>query len=254
MVDAIAGWHRAAGGTLVVGLSGPQGSGKSTLAAGLLAGLAARGLPTVCLGLDDIYLTRAERAQKAQAVHPLFATRGVPGTHDTALGARLLGALRAGRVPLALPRFDKAADDRAGEDQWQHVETAPAVVLFEGWCIGAQPQPASALEKPVNQLEAEADADGLWRRAVNRALAGPYQLLWAELDRLIILEAPDWPTVCGWRAEQERKDNSASMDEQALARFMMHYQRTTQAKVATKPGADIVVSLAADRSVRSLTR
>jgi pantothenate kinase-related protein Tda10 len=69
---------------LVVGLTGPQGSGKSTLAARLPDLLAAAGLNAGVLALDDLYLTKAERQRLAADVHPLFATRGVPGTHDVA--------------------------------------------------------------------------------------------------------------------------------------------------------------------------
>ena len=70
----------------MVGLTGPQGSGKSTLAAKLPPLLAARGLRSAVLALDDLYLTHAERRRLAADIHPLLATRGVPGTHDVALG------------------------------------------------------------------------------------------------------------------------------------------------------------------------
>jgi D-glycerate 3-kinase len=73
-------------GLFVLGLCGAQGSGKSTLAAALARMLARDGTRTAILSLDDIYLTRAERLQLAREVHPLFATRGAPGTHDVALG------------------------------------------------------------------------------------------------------------------------------------------------------------------------
>jgi len=36
------------------------------------------------LSLDDFYLGHAARLQLARDIHPLLATRGVPGTHDIA--------------------------------------------------------------------------------------------------------------------------------------------------------------------------
>ena len=76
----------AGAGALVVGLTGSQGSGKSTLAARLPPLLAARNLRAAVLSLDDLYLPKAERQRLAREVHPLLATRGVPGTHEVALG------------------------------------------------------------------------------------------------------------------------------------------------------------------------
>ena len=64
------------------------------------------------LSLDDLYLTRAERDRLAAQIHPLFATRGVPGTHAVGMGLDIIENILAGRA-LELPRFDKSNDDRA---------------------------------------------------------------------------------------------------------------------------------------------
>ena len=78
-----------------LGFSGCQGSGKSTLVA-LMAKVMREvyGVSTVVLSLDDFYLTKAARAALAESIHPLFATRGVPGTHDLALLNEAISALR----------------------------------------------------------------------------------------------------------------------------------------------------------------
>jgi len=81
----------------LVGLSGLQGSGKSTLARQLAQTARDRGVATEVLALDDFYLGRRERASLARAVHPLLATRGVPGTHDAVLLDRTLRALATAR-------------------------------------------------------------------------------------------------------------------------------------------------------------
>src|SRR6188472_2123866 len=77
----------------LVGLSGLQGSGKSTLARQIAAAASAHGIATEVLALDDFYRGRGERAVLARTIHPLLATRGVPGTHDLALLDRTLRAL-----------------------------------------------------------------------------------------------------------------------------------------------------------------
>ena len=81
------------GHPLVLGICGAQGSGKSTLAEALAERLERDGLACAVLSLDDLYLTRAERERLARGVHPLLATRGPPGTHDTSLGIAVLDAL-----------------------------------------------------------------------------------------------------------------------------------------------------------------
>ncbi|WP_332873154.1 hypothetical protein [Caulobacter hibisci] len=131
----------------VAGLSGPQGAGKSTLVAVVARLLADQGLSVATLSLDDLYLTRAERQALAADVHPLLATRGPPGTHDVALGLSTLDGL-AGAGRTALPRFDKASDDRAPREAWPLFDGPADVVLLEGWCLGARPQGPAALAAP----------------------------------------------------------------------------------------------------------
>jgi len=265
LADAIAGWRREALRPIVVGVCGPQGSGKSTLCTAVAALLAARNLHTAVLGLDDLYLPKARREALAAAIHPLFKTRGPPGTHDIALGLRVLDALTgdgaAGDV--ALPTFDKASDDRRAPDLWPHVKTPVDVVLFEGWCVGARPQASAALAAPINALEAEEDPVGRWRASVEAALAGPYQTLFGRLDRLILLKAPSFEQVYTWRAEQEAalaarlktapEPGRRTMSPDELRRFIMHYERLTRHILAEMPSrADVVVELGPGREVVSL--
>ncbi|ATC30968.1 kinase [Caulobacter vibrioides] len=254
----IANWAQAPRDRpLVVGVCGPQGSGKSTLALLLTRLLKARGRRTANLSLDDLYLPRAARERLARDVHPLVRTRGVPGTHDPTLGLAVLDALaRPGRTPL--PRFDKAADDRAPEADWPVFEGPADVILLEGWCVGARPQPQEPLAAPVNALEAGEDPDGVWRGYANNALAGPYRPLFNRLDRLVLLTAPDFATVRAWRGEQEAKlrerlaaegrDAAQTMDDTALDRFLAHYQRLTEWIAQDLPKhADVTVRLDAHR-------
>lgn len=242
------------GGTLVFGLNGAQGTGKSTLAR-LLCRLLERlyGLRVAILSLDDLYLTAAERLACAHAIHPLLATRGVPGTHDVDLGIRIVRALRAGK-PSALPRFDKAKDERRPVAQWPRWEGRCDVLLFEGWCVGARPQPVSELQAPINGLERMEDPSGDWRWYVNRELGGRYQTLFAEIDLLVMLRPPDFDRVYAWREEQEARlralgGGTEVMTPSAVRRFVMHFERLTRFMWEEMPArADAVVYLGDDHA------
>ena len=241
---------------LVVGLTGGQGSGKSTLAAKLPDAMAAQGLRATVLSLDDIYLTKAERQRLAREVHPLFATRGVPGTHDVDLGVEVMTDLREGRETL-VPSFDKAADDRRPRDEWQRKEGRFDVIVFEGWCVGARPQPPRALQSPVNELERERDPDGVWRRYANGALAGPYRELFDPIGFQALLLAPGFDAILGWREQQEHaliKRGGRGQSDAELAVFVQYYERLTRWMAEEMPGrAAAVAALDADRNVVRLT-
>jgi D-glycerate 3-kinase len=243
-------------GLLVVGICGAQGSGKSTLVGGLETALGALGMHTATLSLDDLYLTRTERKDLARKVHPLFETRGVPGTHDVALGIRTIAALERGEAA-ALPRFDKGSDDRTPQADWPQAPARCQVLLLEGWCVGAVPQLADALARPVNELEQCEDADGTWRNYANKALSGPYRALFDRIDLLILLAAPGWDVVAEWREEQElplrRAGAPQAMDPAALARFIQHYERLTRWILQEMSGrAGVVVQLSSQRGLREL--
>lgn len=239
---------------LVVGICGAQGSGKSTLAAHLAQRLGASGRRVAALSLDDLYKTRAERLAMARTVHPLFATRGVPGTHDIALGLDTLAALGRGEAS-PLPRFDKGADDRVPRESWPLAPADTQVLLLEGWCLGAVPQ--TDLSAPVNALEAEEDPQAIWRSHVNTALAGAYQHLFARIDLLVLLAAPGWDVVAKWREQQEAelraKGGGAVMSPGQVTRFIQHYERLTRWILEDMPlRADLTVRLGPDREVLSL--
>ena len=253
---------------MLVGINGAQGTGKSTLALCLKRLLAERhGLRSVILSIDDLYLGRQQRAQLAGAVHPLLLTRGVPGTHDLELAAHLLQRLKEPArewAPVAIPRFIKAIDDRAPESQWTMVEAPVEVILFEGWCVGTPPQDEAELRKPMNELEAREDADGIWRRYVNRQLATVYASLFAQIDTTIFLQAPDFDSIFRWRLRQEGQNADALGSAPALAagarnrimgpeelrRFIQHYERLTRHALKLMPErADAVIELGADHEV-----
>jgi D-glycerate 3-kinase len=222
----------------LIGLNGAQGAGKSTLAKGIAADLGRRGLHCALLSLDDFYLTRAERERLAHEVHPLCATRGVPGTHDMELLEITLGALAAGGET-ALPVFDKLADDRLPHNQWRTVSGRPDAIVLEGWCVGLLSDDVPAWSEPINALEAECDSDGAWFAWSREALERAYDPLWRQLGQLVSIDVPGWETVIESRLRQERDAVATSgrrgMDRAQITRFAEHYERYTRALWAAMP-------------------
>jgi D-glycerate 3-kinase len=254
----IARRRKRLGRPLIVGISGAQGAGKSTLAAFIREWLMREnGLAGLILSLDDFYLAKEDRSRLAREIHPLLATRGVPGTHDVGFALSVMEKLiRPTSPPIPIPAFDKATDDRRPEDEWPVVESPADVVLFEGWCVGARPQGADRLIAPINSLEAEEDPDGSWRRYVNERLGGDYRDLFATLDALVMMRVPSFGKVREWRGLQEerlRSRSGGSADSRShgvgqspaeLDRFVLHFERLTRHMLDTMPRyADAVLPL-----------
>ncbi len=253
-VGSLAGAHARPGHIPVIGIAGAQGCGKTTLARAAAARLGA-----AHLSLDDVYLTKAERQALAREAHPLFAVRGPPGTHDLRLLERTLAALRASgadsRTPL--PAFDKLADDRAPRTDWPVFAGRPSAVLVDGWCLGATPQAEAELAAPVNPLEAERDGQGIWRRAANAALAGPYAEVFSRFDAVLFLKAPSFDAVLDWRCEQEAglmglpPADLPPARRAELAVFIQHFERITRHMLAGGVRADITITLDGQRRLFS---
>ena len=260
----IANWlvtRHEVGQAMLLGINGAQGTGKSTLADFLALELREQHRWRVAvLSIDDFYLTHDERRELAAQVHPLLATRGVPGTHDVEMMSECierLQTLRTGHTA-SLPRFDKSSDDRADPSQWPIVEGPIDVIILEGWCVGSMPQADDELIEPVNGLERDEDPEGTWRRHVNEWLASNYQPVFEKLDALVFLEAPGFDAILRWRTEQEHRlrqtspEGSTIMDDASLRRFIQHYERITRNNLVTLPAcADVLISLDDDHLVAS---
>jgi len=249
-------------GPLVVAINGAQGAGKSTLF-NLLEVILNEGfgLNVVGFSLDDLYKTHDERQQLSQQVHPLLATRGVPGTHDVELGKQILQDLKGSDESsiTKIPVFDKSTDDRCPTSVWQEWFGPADVIVFEGWCVGALPQDAEQLASPINALERDEDPDGRWRNHVNDQLSAAYSSLFSMVDVLIMLKVPSMDAVFEWRSLQEKKlaervkyvydtqqptDHLRIMDEAQIQRFIQHYERLTRHMLEEMPDrADITLCL-----------
>ena len=243
---------------LLLGINGAQGTGKSTLAEFLdMVSTECFGWRNAILSIDDFYLTHAERAVLADDVHPLLATRGVPGTHDTALLTEVLDELLdlPSGASAQVPRFDKANDDRSPHAST--IEGPLDMIILEGWCVGSHAQEESALQNPVNDLERDEDPDGKWRAYVNKKLAQDYEPVFEQLDALFFLKAPSFDAVFRWRLEQEQKladasdaDAASIMNPEQVGRFIRYYERLTRHNLQTLPSrSDLVLTLDEDHAV-----
>ena len=223
--------------TFFVGVNGCQGSGKSTLTECLAQYITKEyDLSVVVLSLDDFYYGKAQRQQLAQQHHPLFQTRGVPGTHNVQLLTSVLAQLKRAETNICLPKFDKAHDKPLPTQHWLTINSAVDIVLFEGWCWGVPAESLDNLQLPINELEAKHDPEGVWRQQVNDALREHYQPLYRLMDTWLMLKAPSFDVVFQWRLEQEQKlakvnsttaNMNSVMNNSQINNFIQHFQRLT---------------------------
>lgn len=234
----------------LIAVVGAQGSGKTTLARA-----AAERFGAAQISIDDVYLTRAEREALAREVHPLFVTRGPPGTHDLGLLQQLIDALSSAGPDdeTRIPDFDKRGDDRRPVADWRVFAGRPSAILIDAWCLGALPQDAAELAEPVNALEADRDPDGGWRRAVNGFVGGPYADFVAAFDAVLFLKAPSFDVVLDWRCQQEADllgvppGDLPAAERERLAGFIQYFERITRRMLDGGVRADVVVQLDRNR-------
>lgn len=232
----------------VLFLAGPQGSGKTTLTNRLLDEIQ----DSMCLSLDDFYLSRAERLVLSQDVHPLFETRGPPGTHHIDLLAETISELKEFKPggSMALPVFDKRTDDVAQRSDWRQVGHKPSIILVEGWMLGVIADPDAPSAEPINAVEAM-DAEGIWRAYQEAMLATTYAGLWELADQFVYLDTDDFANIYQWRAQQEEQTLGLAPgtlpDDKRdwLKHFVAHYERLTRRLLARnrRPGLAIEIDV-----------
>jgi len=235
-----------------VGIGGPQGSGKSTLAYALAESLSLHGIDAIVLSLDDFYHTHAFRETLSKTVHPLLATRGVPGTHDMiALSATIEDLVYGppGRT-IHWPKFIKRIDDRAIETNMHTLRGEPAsrTILLEGWCVGCVPYIST--DHALNELESVEDISGEWRQYVNGKIISVYFPLWRKFDLYMYIEIPDWSFVSKWRGQQAI-ENGERFSITELEKFTKHFERISKDMLneGGRIRTDVLVKLAPDHSV-----
>lgn len=244
------------GRNLIVGIAGAQGSGKSTLALDLTRTLYNLGIRAVVVSLDDFYLPIQERNDLARLAHPLFRTRGVPGTHDIESLRNLLKDLRTpGSVKkdISWPKFSKARDER---DKLENIYSSGdhserLVIILEGWCVGCGPLNDIAI--PINELEELEDPDMRWRMHIDNAIRTEYLPVWEMIDTYIFLRVPNRECILKWRAEQAVQ-NGEDLERLNIYRFFQFFERVSTQMLhdSGRLRADATVRLAPDHTVRDL--
>jgi len=227
--------YKKKGKTLFLGFSGGQGSGKTTVTAILKIILKKFFKRKVIVSsIDDFYKTTKDRNKISYKIHPLFKTRGVPGTHDVNLIQKFFYSIKKKKFrEFKLPKFDKSMDNRIEKKYWPSVKNKPEIIILEGWCVGAKPQSNLILKKPINILEKYEDQKLIWRRYVNERLKKEYKKIFTMIDYFMFMKIPNFDMVLKWRYTQENKlskkshlkKNVMSYDE--IKRFIMFYQRIT---------------------------
>ena len=246
--------------TQVIGLTGGQGSGKSTISNILKILLKESfNLETVIFSIDDFYKTLKQRKKMSKNISPLFLTRGVPGTHDTKMLLNTIKALKKTRFKkILIPKFDKGFDDRASKDKWLRVNKKPNIVIFEGWCVGADSQKNKDLLVPINVLEKLKDKKKIWRYRVNKELKKDYKKVFELLDKIIFLRVPSFKYVFKWRLLQEKKlritsTEKKTMSDNQIKKFIMFYERLTKHMLKNlTQKADSVIKIDKEHRLKSI--
>ncbi|KAF8948796.1 hypothetical protein BGZ47_002378 [Haplosporangium gracile] len=241
------GAKRTSGGALFVGISGPQGIGKTTITRELVSTLteAPHNLRVLSFSMDDLYLPfkQQEALRQRYPDNKLIEFRGLPGTHDIALGAKTFQALYEANQPqsystlVPVPVYDKALHagrgDQLPQDQWPRAQGPFDVILFEGWSLGFKsvrdPKRLADIYTSAPQYLSQHPFSSI--EMVNHALEEYEQEWYTYLDAFVQLSAPNISTVFKWRAEQEEwlwatRGTGMTKDQvkDFVARFMPAYE------------------------------
>jgi len=253
--------YKKKGETLFLGFSGGQGSGKTTVTAILKIILKKFFKRNVYVdSIDNFYKTLKDRDKMSNKIHPLFKTRGVPGTHDINLIKNFINSTKKKKFKkLKLPKFNKSTDNRLNKKYWNSINKKPEIVILEGWCIGAKPQSNLSIKKPVNTLEKNEDKNFVWRKYFNEKLKKEYKNFFSLFDHFIFMKIPNFRMAFKWRLLQENKlrkkvnKKKKIMSYNEIKRFVMFYERITlQMLKDLSKSASIVMFLKKSHEIKKI--
>ena len=237
-------------------ISGSQGIGKSTLVLILKSVIEnIYNKKVMSLSIDDYYLSKKKRLQLSNKIHPLLQTRGVPGTHDLDKLRGHINQFNKKKFPINIPIFDKLSDDIAKKTNT--IKKAD-ILLLEGWCCGCLPVGNKYLSKNINKLETDLDKNNIWRNFYNDKLQNDYKKIFKLFDLKIYMQPPSFKYVYKWRADQERRNLSKSvnkkyMNKKQLDEFIQHYEKITKWMMKTMPTeADMLIKVNKNQMIKKI--
>ena len=234
-------------------IAGSQGSGKSSLSKLIKLYLEKFCYKSVVIiSMDDFYLSKSQRTQLSKNIHPLFLTRGVPGTHDLELMNKKIKQILNKEFPIYLPIFDKVSDSR--KKTYKKILKAD-VVIFEGWCAGSQPVDQNYLQKNFNNLEKHKDKNFIWRNSYNKYL-NEYQKLFSQFNFFIYFQFNHWDHVLNWKYKQELELRDKKKDlglKKYLREFIQYYEKVSKWMHLKVPKyCNILIKLDAHQKIKSI--
>ena len=234
-------------------VAGSQGSGKSTLSKLIKLYLEKfYSKNVIIISMDDFYLSKKQRTQLSKNIHPLFLTRGVPGTHDLELMNKKIKQILNKEFPIYLPVFDKVSDTR--KRTYKKVLKAD-VIIFEGWCAGAQPVNQNYLQKNFNNLEKNKDKNFIWRNSYNKYLHD-YKKIFSQFNYFIYFQFNQWNHVLDWKYKQELELRGKKKDlalKKNLKEFIQYYEKVSKWMHLKVPKyCNILIKLDAHQKIKSI--
>ena len=234
-------------------VAGSQGSGKSSLSKLIKLYLEKFYYKSVVIiSMDDFYLSKKQRTQLSKNIHPLFLTRGAPGTHDLELLNRKIMQIFDKEFPVYLPIFDKVTDTR--KRTYRKVLKGD-VIIFEGWCAGAQPVNQNYLQKNFNNLEKYKDKNFIWRNSYNKYL-NEYQKIFSQFNYFIYFQFNQWSHVLDWKYKQELELRDKKKDlalKKYLKEFIQYYEKVSKWMHLKVPKyCNILIKLNAHQKIKSI--
>ena len=237
-------------------ISGSQGVGKSTLVLILKSVIEnIYNKKVMSLSIDDYYFSINKRLQLSKQIHPLLQTRGVPGTHDLDKLSKHISQFSKKKFPIIIPVFDKLSDDLTKKKI--SINKAD-ILLLEGWCCCCLPIDNKYLFKNINKLETDLDKNNIWRNFYNNKLQNDYKKIFKLFDLKIYMQPPSFKYVYKWRANQERRNLSKSvnkkyMNKKQLDKFIQHYEKITKWMMKTMPAeADMLIKVNKNQMIKKI--
>lgn len=238
-------------------IAGSQGIGKSTLMIVLeKTFISFYNIKILNLSLDDYYLKKKERVILSNKIHPLFITRGVPGTHDINMILKTIKDFDKSKKIKSLPIFNKLTDDRSKKKKLLNKKYD--ILILEGWCCGGTKINDKYLFKNINDLEKKYDKNYSWRNYYNNKLGNEYEDLFKLFDKKIFLKAPSFNYIKLWRYKQEKMLNkkfkkNKGMNKIDIVYFISHFEKITKWMMKSlEHKADLVIKIDRNQSIKNI--